>query len=137
MAHDLLAIAIGLLTGATMVVAVSCIWVVLLIPARVQDRFQAASPRLLTWAMGLGLVLAALGDGVQFSLALPPWCAAVLFVPCGMFVGMLASALGEILEAAPVMMRRFRLGNASTGVRWVMLVGKCLGAVLASLIFTL
>lgn len=137
MAHDLLAIAIGLLTGATMVVAVSCIWVVLLIPARVQDRFQAASPRLLTWAMGLGLVLAGLGDGVQFSLALPPWCAAVLFVPCGMFVGMLASALGEILEAAPVMMRRFRLGNASTGVRWVMLVGKCLGAVLASLIFTL
>ena len=137
MARDLLAIVIGLLTGATMVVAVSCIWVVLLIPARVQDRFQAASPRLLTWAMGLGLVLAALGDGVRFSLALPPWCAAVLFVPCGMFVGMLASALGEILEAAPVMMRRFRLGNASTGVRWVMLVGKCLGAVLASLIFTL
>lgn len=137
MAHDLLAAAIGLVTGATMVVAVSCVWCVLLIPARVQDRLQAASPRLLTWALAFGLLLAALADGVGFSLRLPPLCAAVLFIPCGMFVGMLSAALGEILEVAPVMMRRFRLGDVSTGVRWVMLVGKGLGAVLASLVFTL
>lgn len=134
---DLLAMTIGLVTGATMVVAVSCVWCVLLIPARIQDRLQAASPRLLTWALGCGLLLAALGDGTGFALHLPPWLAAVLFIPCGMFVGMLASALGEILEVAPVMMRRFRLGNASTGVRWVMMIGKGLGAVLASLVFTL
>ena len=129
--------AIGLVTGASMVVAVSCVWGVLLIPARVQDRLQAASPRMLTWAMAAGLLLAALGDGVDLSLRLPPWCAAALFIPCGMFVGMLASALEEILEVAPVMMRRFRLGDASTGIRWVMMIGKGLGAVLASLVFTL
>ena len=49
---------------------------------------------------------------------------------------MLASALGEILEVAPVLMRRFRLGNVSTGVRFVMMLGKGLGAVLASLAFS-
>jgi len=54
-----------------------------------------------------------------------------------MFVGMLSAALEEILEVAPVVMRRFRLGDVSTGVRFVMMVGKGLGAVLAGLVFTL
>lgn len=137
MAENSIAAAIGLITGATMAVAVSCVWVVLLIPARVQDRLQAASPRLLTWAICLGLVLAALQNGVGFSLRLPVPVGSALIVFCGMFVGMLASALGEILEVAPVLMRRFRLGDVSTGIRFVMMVGKGLGAVLASLLFTL
>ena len=47
------------------------------------------------------------------------------------------AALGEILEVAPVMMRRFRLGDVSTGVRFVMCIGKGLGAILAALVFTL
>ena len=39
----------------------------------------------------------------------------VAMVVGGMFVGMVASALGEILEVAPVLMRRFRLGDVSGG----------------------
>lgn len=120
-----------------MAVAVSSVWCVLLIPARVQDRFQATSPRVLTWAICLGLFITALKNGLDFHLMLPPWLGGLALVPCGMFVGMLASALGEILEVAPVMMRRFRLGDASHGMRWVLMVGKGLGAVLASLVFTL
>ena len=135
--NNILGVLLGLITGATMAVAVSCVWCVLLIPARVQDRFQAASPRILTWAICLGLILAALNNGLSFHFPLPDWLGGLLLVPCGMFVGMLASALGEILEVAPVMMRRFRLGDVSTGVRWVMMIGKGLGAVLASLVFTL
>ena len=46
-------------------------------------------------------------------------------------------ALEEILEVAPVLMQRFRLGDVSTGVRFVMMIGKALGAVLAALVFTL
>ena len=63
--NDLLAVLIGLMTGAAMSVAVSCVWVVLLIPARVQDRLQAASPRLLTAAMAAGLLLSALGNALD------------------------------------------------------------------------
>ena len=55
----------------------------------------------------------------------------------GMFVGMVASALEEILEVAPVLMHRFRLGDMSLAFRWTLLLGKALGAVLASLLFTL
>ena len=134
---DLLTAIASLLVGASTAVAASCVWIVLLIPARVQDRLQAASPRILTWAICLGLVFSTCHDMLGFSLSLPTLFGAVGLLLCGMFVGMLSAALEEILEVAPVLMRRFRLGNTSTGVRWVMLVGKCLGAVLASLIFTL
>ena len=119
-----------------MSVAVSCVWVVLLIPARVQDRLQAASPRVLTWAICLGLMFTTLNNALGLSLPLPWWCGCIGLLLGGMFVGMLASALGEILEVAPVLMRRFRLGDVSTGVRFTMMLGKGLGAILAALAFS-
>lgn len=134
--NDLLAVLIGLMTGAAMSVAVSCVWIVLLIPARVQDRLQAASPRFLTWAIAAGLLLSTCHNALGLTLPLPPVLGSLGLLLGGMFVGMLASALGEILEVAPVLMRRFRLGDVSTGVRFVLLLGKGLGAVLASLAFT-
>lgn len=132
-----LAVLLGLLTGAAMSVAVSCVWGVLLIPARVQDRLQGASPHVLTWAICTGLILSAIHDMLGFALSLPALfgCAALLL--SGMFVGMLSAALEEILEVAPVIMRRFRLGDVSTGVRFVMMFGKGLGAILAALTFTI
>lgn len=134
--NDAIAILIGLVTGATVSVAVSCVWGVLLLPARVQDRLQAASPRMLTWAMCIGLMLTTLHDALGFSLGLPAFTGMLALLLGGMFVGMLAAALEEILEVAPVLMRRFRLGNVSTGVRFVMMLGKAAGAVLAALAFT-
>ena len=133
---DVLAILIGLITGAAMSVAVSCVWCVLLIPARLQDRLQAASPCVLTWAICSGVLFSAASNACGLTLHLPRWCGTLALLPGGMFVGMLASALGEILEVAPVLMRRFRLGNVSFGVRCVMMVGKGLGAILAVLAFT-
>lgn len=133
---DALAILIGLMTGAAMSVAVSCVWIVLLIPARVQDRLQGASPRILTWAICTGLMFATLNNALGLTLPLPWWCGSAGLLLGGMFVGMLASALGEILEVAPVLMRRFRLGDVSTGVRFVMMIGKGLGAILAAMAFS-
>lgn len=134
---DALTILAGLLAGASTAVAASCVWGVLLIPARVQDRLQAASPRILTWAICLGLMLSACHDMLGFSFSLPEGFGVLGLLLGGMFVGMLAAALEEILEVAPVLMRRFRLGDVSTGVRFVMMLGKGLGAVLAALVFTL
>lgn len=134
---DVLTIIIGVLAGASTAVAASCVWGVLLIPARVQDRLQAASPRILTWAICLGLMLATLHDMLGFFLPLPEIFGVLGLMLGGMFVGMLSAALEEILEVAPVLMRRFRLGDVSTGVRFVMMIGKGLGAILAALVFTL
>ena len=88
-------------------------------------------------AICLGLMLAVLHDMLGFSLRLPDVFGAAGMLLGGMFVGMLSAALEEILEVAPVIMRRFRLGNVSTGVRFVMMLSKGLGAVLAALAFTL
>ena len=134
---DLLGAALGLVTGGTMAVAVSCVLCVLQLPARVQDRLRAASPRLLTLAMAAGLELAALQGALGFSLRLPTVFGGAALLFGGMFVGMVASALEEILEVAPVLMHRFRLGDMSLAFRWTLLLGKALGAVLASLLFTL
>lgn len=133
---ELLTIIAGVLAGTTTAVCASCVWGVLLIPARVQDRLQAASPRILTWAMCLGLMLATLHDMLGFRLPLPVIFGVLGLLLGGMFVGMLSAALEEILEVAPVLMRRFRLGDVSTGVRFVMMIGKGLGAILAALVFT-
>lgn len=135
--NELAGILIGLASGAAMSVAVSSVWCVLLIPSRVQDRFNAASPRSLTWALACGLLLSTLHNALNLSFTLPAWLGALLLIPAGMFVGMLSAALGEILEVAPVLMRRFRLGDVSTSVRWVIMIAKGLGAVLACLVFTL
>lgn len=135
--HDLLAILLGLFTGATMAVAVSCAWCVLHLPARLQDRLRAGSARLYAWAIVIGCTLSALRVGADLSLGLPPIAACPVFLAGGMFVGMLAAALEEILEVAPVLMRRMRLGNVSPGLRFTLLIAKGLGAIVACLIFTL
>ncbi|MGN1368002.1 MAG: stage V sporulation protein AB [Aristaeellaceae bacterium] len=134
---EALTILMSALAGSTAAVAASCVWVVLLIPARVQDRLNAASPRLLTWAMWIGMLLITFHDMLGFSLPLPELVGVAGMLLGGMFVGMLSAALEEILEVAPVLMQRFRLGDVSTGVRFVMMIGKALGAVLAALVFTL
>ena len=133
---DLLTILISLLCGAASAIAASCVWIVLLIPARLQDRLQAASARLLTWAVCAGMLLSACHDMLGFTLHLPEIFGAAGLLLGGMFVGMLSAALEEILEVAPVLMRRFRLGDVSTGIRFVMMLSKGLGAVLAALVFT-
>ena len=135
--NSALAMLLGLLTGAAMSVAVSCVWGVLLIPARVQDVLRAATSRSLTWAICLGLMLSALHDMLGLALPLPRIFGSAGILLAGMFVGMLSAALEEILEVAPVIMRRFRLGDVSTGVRFIMMLGKGLGAILAALAFTL
>ena len=134
--HEALCVFLGFVTGGTMAVAVSGVWVVLHLPARLQGRFRALTARSLTAALCSGLVLAAVAlSGV--ALPLPAWAGALTMAGGGVFVGMLACALGEILEAVPILAHRFRLGEVSTGFRWAMLIGKGLGAVLAALTFTM
>ena len=57
--NSVLAILIGLMSGAAMSVAVSSVWCVLHLPARIQHLLHAASPRM----MGLALLSAGEQDG--------------------------------------------------------------------------
>lgn len=135
--NSVLAILIGLMSGAAMSVAVSSVWCVLHLPARIQHLLHAASPRMMGLALLSGLMLAALHNALRWTLGLPEAFGVVAMIVGGMFVGMVASALGEILEVAPVLMRRFRLGDVSGAVRVTILLAKTLGAIIASIAITL
>lgn len=129
-------ILIGLVTGSTMSVATSCVWNVLQLPARIQHTFHAASPASCSWAIALGLLLSSLQMCLHITFPLPIFLVCIAFLAAGMFVGMLASALGEIMEVVPVMVHRFRLGDVSLPARICLTVGKGIGAVLACLAVT-
>lgn len=133
--NELVCAAFGLLAGAVLSVVVSCVWTVLHLPARLQDRLRAGSPRLYAFALLAGMLGAAAALTPGLSLLLPPWAGSLGMLCAGIFVGMLASALEKILEVAPVLMRRFRLGDVSAGVRWVMLIGKGIGAALGCMLY--
>lgn len=130
-----LAALLSLVAGAVMSVTVSCVWTVLHLPARLQDVFQAGSPRIFAWAMLSGLALASVAMTPGMGASLPIWVGGAGMLLSGIFVGMLASALEKILEVAPVLLRRFRIGDVSLGIRWVMLIGKTLGAVLGCMLY--
>ena len=130
-----LAALLSFTAGAVMSVTVSCVWTVLHLPARLQDVFQAGSPRMFAWAMLLGLALASVAMTPGMGASLPTWVGGAGMLLSGIFVGMLASALEKILEVAPVLLRRFRIGDVSLGIRWVMLIGKTLGAVLGCMLY--
>ena len=85
----------------------------------------------------LGLLGASLGLTPGLTLKLPVWAGSLGVLLAGVFVGMLASALEKILEVAPVLLRRFHIMDESAGIRWVMLVGKTVGALLGCLLYTL
>lgn len=125
------AAATALISGAAMAVAVSGVWVVVHIPARLQERFRVPSSWPMTAALCLGLILAALGLDEGFSLRLPVWAASAAMVCGGAFVGMLASSLGEILQVVPVLRQRLHLNDRPAGYRLAMIIGKGTGALLA------
>lgn len=133
--NELLAAVMSLTAGAVMAVMVSCVWAVLHLPARLQDVLRAGTPGGQSVALLLGMVCASLGLTPGIHLHLPTAAGALGILLAGVFVGMLASALEKILEVAPVLLRRFRLGNVSGGVRWVMLIGKVLGALAGCLMY--
>lgn len=133
--NESLAALLSLVAGAVMSVTVSCVWTVLHLPARLQDVFQAGSPRMFAWAMLSGLALASVAMTPGIGASLPTWVGGAGMLLSGIFVGMLASALEKILEVAPVLLRRFRIGDVSLGIRWVMLIGKTLGAVLGCMLY--
>ncbi len=130
-----LAALLSLVAGAVMSVTVSCVWTVLHLPARLQDVFQAGSSRMFAWAMLSGMALASVAMTLGIGASLPIWVGGAGMLLSGIFVGMLASALEKILEVAPVLLRRFRIGDVSLGIRWVMLIGKTLGAVLGCMLY--
>lgn len=129
----MLAVIIGLTSGGAMAVAVSGVWVALHIPARLQERLRVGSSWPMTWALVLGLILSAVHNALGVGARLPWWVGCAGLALSGVFVGMLASALGEILQAVPVLRQRLQLEESPVWYRLAMILGKAVGAVIAGI----
>lgn len=132
-----LGIVMGLMMGGTVALATASFWLALNIPMRIQAMLDAGSPKLWTVAITVGLTLGALVGGTSFTLHLPVVGGIIAMCFGGMFVGMLASALGEVLDVVPNMFHRMQLTGNSKLAAWALLIGKALGAVLAAMLLTL
>ncbi len=122
---------IGLLSGGTMGLCVAPLWMMLQLPMRISDVFDASGDmRVYAVALTLGATL-----GTFHSSAYFPQAAGILALGLGgVFVGMLASALTEALEVVPALFDRLSVTADMRYAAAAMAIGKTAGAVLAGLL---
>ena len=75
-----------------------------------------------------GVVVFTLADFYGVRLALFPLGAGAVGLFCGIFVGMLAAALTEVLNVFPILARRLRLANQLIWLLMAMVLGKITGS---------
>lgn len=123
------AVLIGLLGGGTLGLCVAPLWMMLQLPMRVVDVCDAGSMRMSAAALALGATAGALGG----SCCLPLAAGTMVMALGGIFVGMLASALVEVLEVIPGLFDRLSITADMRFVAAAMAIGKTAGAVIAGL----
>ena len=77
-----------------------------------------------------GGTLAALVDGLDGGLGLPPWIMVILGLAMGIFVGLFAGALTEVLNVLPVLGRRLSLQDSLRVLLLAFILGKTAGSLL-------
>ncbi len=78
----------------------------------------------------VGAVLAAYMSLSNSSIGLNPLAVIVVGFFIGTFVGLLASALAEVMNVIPVVVRRFRLEGYVHYILYSLILGKVLGSLL-------
>ena len=119
----------GLLSGATLGLCVAPLWMMLQLPMRVSDIFDAGNMRLMASALVMGATLGAL----NLSGCLPIAFGVFSMAFGGLFVGMLASALVEAVEVIPVLFDRLSISANMRFAALALAIGKAGGAIIAAL----
>lgn len=76
----------------------------------------------------LGVLFATLVDFYGLRLSFYPMGTGVIGLFCGIFVGMLAAALTEVLNVFPILAKRLRLGKYLVWLLLAMVLGKVIGS---------
>ena len=120
------AILIGLAGGLTLGLCVAPLWMMLQLPMRIVDTCKAGSMRMSALALAIGATLGALSP----TGCLPTAFAVLAMGIGGIFVGMLASALVEVLEVVPALFDRLSVSSDMRFPALALTLGKLLGAIL-------
>lgn len=120
---------IGLAGGLTLGLCVAPLWMMLELPMRTVDIFDAGSMPMTALALACGAALGALAP----SGVLPLWLGIGAMAVGGIFVGMLAAALVEAVEVIPALFQRFSVTCDMRVAAAALAIGKAAGAVIAGL----
>lgn len=83
-----------------------------------------------------GALYFTLSDILDFHLRLPLEIAtACIGILNGMFVGLLAAALTEVMNVLPIIAKRLRLSRAMVALMMAMVIGKTIGSLFDWLVF--
>ncbi len=127
----ILSVLIGLMGGGTMGLCVAPLWMVLQLPMRASDIFEASSSmRVYAVALTIGATLGTFHSSLYMHEALGVAAMAL----GGMFVGMLAAALTEALEVVPALFDRLSITADMRYAAAAMAIGKTAGALLAGML---
>jgi len=123
---------LALIAGGVVGLASCALWLALKLPMRVMDILDGGSACLCGWAIALGTASGALADCMGWTVAQGTWLLAIFLLLAGGFVGMVASALTEILDVLPQCFDRIGLGDHLRALAWALVLGKATGALLAT-----
>ncbi|HEX7057993.1 MAG TPA: stage V sporulation protein AB [Bacilli bacterium] len=121
----ILGLAWGLAVGSGLVAFIT---VLDIIPRLMQITKTATSVRVYEYAFILGACFWAAADLFSVRLHLSVLSIAVAGALCGVFVGMLAAALTEVLNVLPILARRLRVEERLIWLLLAMVCGKVLGS---------
>ena len=121
----------GVFSGLVLGLCVAPLWMVLKLPMRISDILDAGSMTFCAVALTLGAMLGCLTGVLSLPLSPVPGIAGLLLG--GIFTGMLASALTEVLNVIPVLFDRLSITSDMRLAAWVLCLGKMIGALIAGL----
>ncbi|MBQ9263590.1 MAG: stage V sporulation protein AB [Clostridia bacterium] len=128
MMDSVIAVFFGLLGGSTLGLCMAPLWMMLELPMRVTDIFNAGSMKLCAIALALG---ATIGTS-HLEGFLPDAVGELSMAFGGLFVGMFAAALEEAVEVVPVLFDRLSITTDMRFAAAAMSIGKTIGAITAS-----
>lgn len=87
------------------------------------------------WAVILGAVAGCSGSLWNYSLYLPSFVAVPVGAACGIFVGMMAAALTEVLNVFPILAKRIGVDDKIIFLMMAFVLGKIAGSLFHWLFF--
>ena len=117
---------IALFSGVTLGLSVAPLWMMLKLPMRITEIFNAGTLRQSAVALIIGASLGALSP----SGFLPACFGIIALLIGGVFVGMLSAALVEALEVIPVLFDRLSITSDMRFAALALAIGKTAGALL-------
>lgn len=96
------------------------------------------SYHLIQWYEGAiiaGALFFTYSDFYKWHLYLTPWTTSIVGIFSGIFIGMLAAALAEVVNVIPILAKRLGMGAYLLWLLTAMILGKVVGSLLDWLIF--